>query len=1376
VNRRRAREAGVLRLRGLRAGNLRDLDLDLPLGAWTAIHGPSGAGKSALLFGVLEPVARRRFRVLTDPRALPDGDASWLARVADEVSGLTPVIAGAGEIPRGRRAVRLGDAWGLWGLLGRAWERDGEHLCGACGAHWAPWRAETEAAACARLAEGAQVLVFSDAEGERVADLLRAGRTRARLDGAGGLTRLEESPEVLPRGSWLLIDRLRWSPEQRPRLLEALEAARRRGGESLLIAGAAERRLPAPRRCPACGATLAQDAPGPAGAQDLQRWLHGRAWKEWSTAPVAEWLAWCSARDGLAARRLELLTRAGVGHLGADRTLGSLSLGEARRVELVSWLALVRSGQTVLLDEPGMGLHGRERLALAELLRRLAADGNTVLTADPAREFLEAAHGWVMLGPGGGAEGGRLVAQGARERLPPETMPEPRAARGGPAPAEIRFHDLRRRHLRIPELALPLDRVVAICGPSGSGKSTLLEQEIVPRLRGGDCEGSIPAGGVGVLLERALHWAPVSTIATLSGAWEEIRELFAAGEEGRMRGLTAADLVARRGRGACLACGGHGVGAEGLPCGVCAGLGLRPDLADLRARGRSLRTWLTTPLAELEKRVLGDRSLPARLRNLVALGLGPRCLGERARHLSLGERSRIALARALATARPGAPRLFLLDEPCLGLPRPEAERVIGWLHELAGQGHSFWVVEHHEVFLRRADWLIEIGPGAGAEGGRLLHCGPPVELAAKETPTAQWWRARAGDGAPPLPVRCESAVTRALPGGFTGSGRAEMEEALRCELAMRSPLTEDSPGDWSLSLLTPPTDSAVAQPLADGNREAPAQPGRNAPKSGQDKDIGAGVNSERGQSPRVPVAWPLPPDPRSTLAEVLGLTSLLPELRRRGVALCTACSGAGPWLDLAANATAQPDQEWVFAAPLPADLLAKPELGLWLQAAGFQRLIRAGATHRSSRGAPLQPQPGDLVWLDRLAPRRDPDAPGRLRDLEHHLHALRSGALHAYAPDSLTFPAWQYLPGACRDCGAANPGLAAHLGGWNLESLDSRSLADCLAHAAVHAPDLAVFARAAALLEGTSLLPRPCGTPYAALAELEQRLARLTGWLLFPPAGATLLLDQPLSGLPLPLARRCAAALLAPAAGAAFWFTDAEHNAAPAPVLPPSAPLPLVPHPVGLDFDFDRASRPPRARAQQRLREALGLDAPLREHFLRTEGARLRGFTTADLDPQKSPHRCLHCAGSGEERGHPALLHPCRACRGSGFTPEMAAAEDRGLRWTDVGRTCLAALADHYAESPALGRVLERAVVLGMGELALDTPLRVLPLAARSLAPLAQWAAAPAGPRDALAIGLAAAGLDALEARRLAFTIAGFTRRAGTPEWRDQHPAYADAP
>lgn len=1334
MSRRAAAGPGTLRLRGLRAGNLREIGLDLPLGAWTAIHGPSGAGKSALLFGVLEPVARRRFRVLEDPRALPSGDESWLAQVADEVSGLTPVIAGAGEIPRSRRAVALGSAWGLWSLLDRAWQRGGEHLCEACGAHWRPWSPAAAAADCQSLTKGEALLVFSPAGGERSADLLRAGWTRIRLGGGADLARLEEAPEVLPEPAWLLIDRLRWSPELEERLREALDLARRRGGAVRLQAGAQLREWPADRRCPACAQLLAEDPPGPPGAEQPRRWLRDRSWRQWAETPTRDWLAWAAEEGGLAARRLELLARTGVGHLAAGRTLGSLSLGEARRVELVSWLALVRRGQTVVLDEPGMGLHGRERLALAELLQNLAAAGNTVLTADPAREFLEAAHAWVALGPGGGPEGGTVTGQGSREDLPAEPLPPLRAPAEGAAPAALRFRDLRARHLRIPDLSLPLGRVVAICGPSGSGKSTLLEDEIVPRLRGEQgFEGALPPGGVGVLLERALRHAPVSTLATLSGAWSDVRVIFAESEEGRMRGLQPADLVARPGQGACVTCGGAGADREGLICGGCGGLGLREDLLDLRWRSRSLREWLTTPLSALQKRLPSDRRLPTLVRHLVALGLGPRTFGERGRHLSLGERSRIALARALASARPGEGRLFLLDEPCLGLPRGEAQRVVDLFHELAAAGHSFWVAEHHEVFLRQADWLIELGPCAGDEGGRLLHAGTAAALAAGATPTADWWRARGSGGqAPPRP-QAAPVQSRALPGGFAGAGRRILEEALRRELALRSPLLEDQ--------------------------------------------IFAGAGGAFAEEVSIPVAWPVETDPQAGLGEVLGLASLLPELRRRATPRCAACGGGGAFLDLSEACRARGDHPWVFSAPLPPALLARPELAQWLQAAGFRRFLRAGALLRAG-GPEFALRAGDAVWLDELRPLADGDAPGRLRDLEHHLRALQADRLAAHAPGQLSDPAWSWQPGACRDCGRVDAGTAAHLGGWNLEALGERRLDEVLAHWTSAAPDLPASARAAALLRGTSLLGRRFGAAAGGLTELERQLARAAGWILFAPAGATLLFDQPLAGLPAPLARRIAQAMQKPAAGAAFWFTDAEEHAGAAPALPPHSGFAsaLRPQPFGLEFDFDAWCAPPRARAADALRAALGLSAPLRDHYLRTEGARLRGFTAPDLDPARSPWRCEACRGSGAERGHPALHARCRACGGSGCGPALHAAEDRGLRWTDLGRATLRDLARHFAETPAIGRVLAQAERFGMGELALDSPLAALPRAVRSLGPLAAWSAGPGAPPGELRLGLALAGLNRLEARHLASTIQGFSSSGGAPEWRDQHPALASGP
>lgn len=1331
---RRASAPAALRLRGLRAGNLRGFDLDLPLGAWTAVHGPSGAGKSALLFGVLEPVARRRFRALEDPRALPGGDESWLRRVADAVEGLTPVIAGAGEIPRGRRAVAIGTAWGLWGLLARAWERDGEHLCRGCGEHWPRWRPRDEAARLGGWPADAVVHVFGAVPGARSAELLLAGWTRLRIGAAGPLARLEEAPEILPHDAWLLVDRMRWSEALRERLVEALEQARALGGAARVEDAGVICELPADRRCPACGAERPAEedaAPGPAAPG---RWLHGKPWDDWAAAPLESWREWSEPLGGLAARRLALLERAGVGHLAADRALGTLSLGEARRIELVSWLALVRSGQTVLLDEPGMGLHGRERLALAGMLQELAAAGNTVLSADPAREFLEAAHGWVLLGPEGGPRGGALVAQGVRERLPPEPLPPARPASGGDAPARLVFRSLGARYLRIPELALPLGRVVAVCGPSGCGKSTLFEEEIVPRLRAGEgFGGAPPEGGTGVLLERALRHAPVSTIATLSGAWTPLRELFADGEEARMRGLAPSDFVAAPGRGACAVCGGRGAGPEGLACEPCGELGLREDLLDLRWRHRSLREWLETPIESLEKRLHAERALPRLLRHLVALGLGPRRLGERGRHLSLGERGRIALARALAGARPGAPRLFLLDEPCLGLPHPEAQRVSDLLHALAERGHSFWVVEHHELFLRQADWLVELGPGAGARGGALLHAGPPADWDALDTPTAQWWRARAAGGRPPAPAAARAPESRALPGGLGGAGRAALEAALRRELATRSPLLAD------------------------------------AAASGADEDD---PRAEEGAS--APAAWPVAPDPRATLGETLGLASLLPELRRLGSPRCTACGGGGPWLDLADACRARGGGERIFTAPLPPALLARPEHAAFLRAAGFRRFVRAGAVLRAARGEDAALGPGDEVWLDRLDPERDADAPGRLRDLEHHRRALGAAELRAYLPETPGHPDWIWREGSCRDCGAAGSGTASHLGGRNLERSGEFPLAEFFALAMEHAPSLAAAPRAAELLAGSSLTAKPFGAPLSALTPLEARLARLCGWLLFPAPGAVLLLDQPLAGLPAALARRLARELLRPPAGAAFWFTDAEGHAAPRAAR--TARGTIAPRGFDLGFDLDAWCEPPRAPEDWRLRRALGLEEPLREHFARTEGARLRGLRAADLEPGRAALRCPACRGAGEEPAHPALPTPCRVCRGSGFSRAAAALEDRGLRWTDLGRRPLSALRVQFAETPALAGPLGEAEALGLGGLALDTPLAALPVAVRMLAPLARRLAGEVQGEGPLRIGLAAAGLTALEVPAVSSRIDRFSTQWGGAEWRDAHPALLDRP
>ncbi|HEX9792645.1 MAG TPA: hypothetical protein VGC54_01555, partial [Planctomycetota bacterium] len=1096
-----------IRLRGLRAGNLRGLDLDLPRGRWTALHGPSGAGKSALLFGVLEPVSRRRFRVLHDPTALPSGDESWLRRLATTVEGLQPVVAWAGEIPRGRGAVAVGTALDLWPYLVAAWSRSGGRRCAACGTEWRPaTRAELLARARA-LEPGTPVHVYSAAGGMGSAELLQAGWTRVRL--GEELARLEEAPETLPATAWLLLDRLRWAPAQDARLDEAFAEALRRGRAMRWDAGSRIEKLPAPESCPQCGtgapARALEDLAELTAAPDLV--LAGRDWTAWREAPLVDWRELAAGGTGSSAgarragRRLEYLERTGLGHLAAARTLGSLSLGESRRLELVALLAQVRRDQLVLFDEPGMGLHGSERRALAALLRELVQQGNTVLTADPAREFLEAADGWVLLGPGGGPDGGTVVARGTADALPELESWRPPAANSPAEGERLVFPGIRTRFLDIERLELPLGRLVAVAGVSGSGKTTLFEAEVLPRLREGrDFDGAPPPGGVAVLLERALGHAAVSTLATLAGIWSEVRAAFANGEEGRIRGLMGSDLIAKADRGGCPVCHGHGRDRDRLPCPACDGLGLREDLLELRLRQRTLREWLRAPLEKLAKRLPNAGRLRTTVDHLIALGLGGRCLGERGRHLSLGERSRIALARALAGARADRPKLFVLDEPCLGLPSWEARKVVDLLRKLRTQGHGFWVVEHHEVVLRGADWLVELGPGAGPAGGQLLYAGPPAGVRTAGTPTGRWLQARARKPKPPpAPPPWTPPASEALAEDWTRKGRRRLERELARELATRSPLLADM--------------------------------------------VPAGVGEEGRSEALPPTAWPVTAPRDAALLDVLGLAEALDEaLARFGRTVCAACGGAGPWTDLAEACRSDVPGallagEWRFTTPLRLPEATRGQEAELLRAAGFRRLVRGGETLRLRDE--VVPTAGDEVWLDRFDPRAA-DAVARVRDLEHQARLLGGGAVHATAAG---VPSWSYRTGACRDCGIGTPQAPAlrepRLAGHAAAALRAAPLADTLRLCAEEAGSAGPFAAALAVLAGTSLLRRRGADRAAALTSAERRLARLAGFLLFPVDGVMLLHDQPLSGFPESLGRRLAAKLLEPAAGA-HRFTDPE--------------------------------------------------------------------------------------------------------------------------------------------------------------------------------------------------------------------------------------------
>ena len=1322
-------------LRGLRAGNLQSLDLEIQHGCWTAVHGPSGAGKSALLFGTLEPVSRRRFQVLRDPTCLPDGDESWLQALADRVDHLPPVIASAGEVPRGRRRTLLVEALNLWEHLAQAWREHGQYRCVACAQEWQPLQLDLLMGSSQAWPERAKLVVAAEPDQTDVAQLLAAGWTR--LLHRGRLIRLEEAGERLPPGAMLLIDRLRWSARQEDRLREALIAAMAQGGPLRVEVDGKALDFAASNRCPSCSQPHSSHGQVDwARRPDVaDRVVAGRSLAQWLASPLQHWLEELpEVHAGMVTSRLQLLQRCGLQHLAPDRALATLSLGESRRLEIIAWLSQVRCGQTVLLDEPGMGLHGSERQRLALLLQELVEQGNTVLTADPAREFLEAAHRWLALGPEGGPGGGRIVAQGARESLPPEDWQEDPST-AGKAVRHLEFRDLQTRFLRIPSLRVPMRQLVVFCGVSGSGKSTLLEEELLPRLRTMEQETrELPRDSVHVLLERALSWSARSTIATLSGVWAEVRQAFAESEEGRIRGLTASDLVAQPGQGGCHRCVGRGLDRNHLSCRDCGGLGLRSDLLELRLRNRSLSEWLTTPLVRLEKRLPGRGRLRTTVQRLIALGLGERTLGERGRFLSLGERGRIALARALATAKPGRPKLFLLDEPCLGLPVSEARRVVDLLRSLCAEGHSFWVVEHHEYLLRAADWMFEIGPGAGELGGNLIYAGRPADVDQADTPTGRWLgrRRRREELQSSPPPTLPQIRSQALAEDRSRRGRRRLEQELARELAMRSPLLADA-----------------LQVDAEAERTVP-------------------TNFSEQATDWNPVAWPAEPKPRTGLGAVLGLSAPIEDcLKRHGRAVCSHCGGKGPWAGLGQALEQLRHAEWVFTVPLPRDFVAKQEHPQWLKAAGFRRFLRAGERLRWRRGESEPLKEGDEVWLDHIASDEEESLVPRLLDLQHHARLLGDGVVHVYAADSLQQPLLSFHAQACRDCSRRPAEMQMKLGSMGAEDLVRAPLREVLQQCAKVSEDASCFHRALDLLQGTGLLTCAASRGWRSLTLLQQAVGRVAGWLLFPVPGVALLADQPLSGLPSALARRLGKAMLE--GDALFHFTDPDGWCE---LEEPSGPRRSA---VPVEFDLDDWCWPSFAKRQQDLGQALGVWPALFDYFARSEAARTQGWGSLDLDPKRSQLRCAPCKGRGRQELHPQWSLPCPSCGGSGWQGTMAKVEDRGLRWQDLPQRPLHELADFFRDHSRLGRLFELASRLEMGEFCLAEPLLRLPLGVRSLAPWLGWLDGQQKSGAVHRLALTTAGWNRLEAERISRRIEGLGPEVGGLEIRENHPLFLPA-
>ncbi len=458
--------------------------------------------------------------------------------------------------------------------------------------------------------------------------------------------------------------------------------------------------------------------------------------------------------------RLDFLLQVGLGYLTLDRLARTLSGGEAQRIHLANALGSRLVDTLYILDEPTTGLHAVDVDRLLESLRGLVAAGNTVVVVEHDLSVLRQGDHAVELGPGAGRDGGRVVYQGpvarwheadtvtARwlrgdERLPHLHDPRPAARR------ELVVKGARHHNLRGIDVRIPLGRFVCLTGVSGSGKSTLLNEILHDGLTGK------VAGGVGRAhrftgfqgahhVDRVIRvdQSPIgrssrSNPATFLGVMAAIRDLFARTPEARARGYAAGRFSFNTAGGRCPACQGlgehrvemHFMADISVPCEVCGGSRFSPQTLEIRYRGRNIAEVLAMTVDEALVFFRGHESVAEALWLLRKVGLGYLTLGQSATTLSGGESQRLKIARELAAAG-GKHNLYLLDEPTTGLHAADVAVLVKVLHDLVERGHTVLVIEHNLELIAQADWIIDLGPGGGDQGGTVVAAGTPAQVMA----------------------------------------------------------------------------------------------------------------------------------------------------------------------------------------------------------------------------------------------------------------------------------------------------------------------------------------------------------------------------------------------------------------------------------------------------------------------------------------------------------------------------------------------------------------------------------------------------------------------------------------------------------------------
>jgi len=467
--------------------------------------------------------------------------------------------------------------------------------------------------------------------------------------------------------------------------------------------------------------------------------------------------------------RLQFLNQVGLGYISLDRSAATLSGGEGQRIRLATQIGSKLRGVLYVLDEPSIGLHHRDNERLLKSLEELRDLGNTVLVVEHDEETIRRADYVIDLGPGAGRHGGELVAQGTPKQIidspasltgayiSGRTQIEMRPDRRSKNGAAIAVLGAKENNLKNVDVSFPLGVITVVTGVSGSGKSTLVNDILYRSLakklyRSREEPGKHKAISGTEFLDKVIRIdqspigrTPRSNPATYTGVFTQMRDLYAMLPESRERGYKPGRFSFNVAGGRCEACQGEGqrrIEMNFLPdvyvlCEVCGGRRYNQETLAVKYNGYSIADLLETPVADALPVLENIPQVRQKLQTLVDVGLGYIHLGQSAVTLSGGEAQRIKLARELSKRQTGK-TLYLLDEPTTGLHFDDVRKLLDVLHRLADLGNTIIIIEHNLDVIRNADWIIDLGPEGGEEGGRIMAQGTPEQTSrSKKSYTGQ---------------------------------------------------------------------------------------------------------------------------------------------------------------------------------------------------------------------------------------------------------------------------------------------------------------------------------------------------------------------------------------------------------------------------------------------------------------------------------------------------------------------------------------------------------------------------------------------------------------------------------------------------------------